>query len=122
MKKIEATIDPFELDDVKEALVAMGVDGMTISEVRGLTDRGEQRMYRGVQYSTDHAPKIKVEVVVRDEQVDSAVEILERATRARRNGDDRILVLPVEDAIRIRTGEHGTDAICHVAVSSSRAA
>jgi nitrogen regulatory protein PII len=121
MKKLEATIDPFELDDVKEALVVMGVDGMTISEVRGL-QRGEQRMYRGVQYSMDHAPKIKVEVVVRDEQVVSAVEILERATRARRGGDDRILVLHVEDAIRIRTGEHGTDAICHIAVSSSRAA
>ncbi len=121
MKKLEATIDPFELDDVKDALVLKGIDGMTISEVSGLLRRGEQRMYRGVHYSVDQAPKLKLEVVVSEEQLVSAVEILEHASRARHGGDE-ILVLPVEQVIRIRTGERGADAMGHIAVRSNRAA
>jgi nitrogen regulatory protein P-II 1 len=122
MKKIEATINPFTLDDVRDALTVAGIESMTISEVRGLLQQGQRQMYRGVQYSIDYSPKIKIEMVVSDEQLVAAVEILERAARTDHHGDGKIVVLPVEEAIRIRTGQHGTDAIGHGVVRRSRAA
>ena len=112
MKKIEAIIKPFQLDEVKEALVAAGAVGMTVSEVRGSgRQKGHAEMYRGAEYAVDLIPKIKVEVVVGEDIVGPVVEGIMQAARTGRIGDGKIFVLPMEEIVRIRTGERGSDAI-----------
>jgi nitrogen regulatory protein P-II 1 len=112
VKKIEAIIKPFKLDDVKDALHEVGVSGITVTEVKGFgRQKGHTELYRGAEYVVDFLPKVKVEVVVEDEQVQRAVEAIEASARTGRIGDGKIFVLPVEQAIRIRTGEKGQDAI-----------
>ena len=112
MKKIEAVIKPFKLDDVKDALQAAGVQGMTVSEVRGYgRQKGHTELYRGAEYVVDFLPKMKVEVVVRDDMVDAVVEAIAAAARSGRIGDGKIFVTEVVEAVRIRTGETGRDAV-----------
>ena len=112
MKKVEAIIKPFKLDDVKDALHDAGVSGITVSEVKGFgRQKGHTELYRGAEYVVDFLPKVKVEVVVEDDQVDRVVEAIEAAARSGRIGDGKIFVLPIEQAIRIRTGDRGPDAI-----------
>ena len=112
VKKIEAIIKPFKLDDVKEALTEIGVIGMTVTEVRGFgRQKGHTELYRGAEYVIDFLPKVKVEVVVEDSLADNVVEAIENAARTGRIGDGKIFVLDVEQAIRIRTGDRGPDAI-----------
>ena len=112
MKKIEAIIKPFKLDEVKEALHDVGVSGITVTEARGFgRQKGHTELYRGAEYVVDFLPKVKVEVVIEDDQVDRVVEAIEAAARTGRIGDGKIFVVPVEQAIRIRTGDRGPDAI-----------
>ena len=112
MKKVEAIIKPFKLDDVKDALHDAGVSGITVSEVKGFgRQKGHTELYRGAEYVVDFLPKVKVEVVVEDEQAARVVEAIENSARTGRIGDGKIFVLPVEQAIRIRTGEKGQDAL-----------
>jgi len=112
MKKIEAIIRPFKLDDVKEALSEIGVYGMTITEVNGYgRQKGHKEIYRGAEYVVDFVPKIKLEIVVIDDRLDETVETIRAATNSGKIGDGKIFVLPVEGAIRVRTGENGNDAI-----------
>ncbi|MFO0747015.1 MAG: P-II family nitrogen regulator [Myxococcota bacterium] len=112
MKKIEAIIKPFKLDEVKEALSEVGIEGMTVSDVKGFGRTGGKReVYRGAEYIVDFVPKTKLEIIVRDEQVRLVVETIERAAKTGKIGDGKIFVLPVEHAVRIRTGETGSDAI-----------
>jgi len=112
MKKVEAIIKPFKLDDVKEALAAIGVIGMTVTEVRGFgRQKGHTELYRGAEYVVDFLPKVKVEVVLPDELVERAVEAIRNAAQTGRIGDGKIFISTVEEAIRIRTGESGLDAI-----------
>jgi nitrogen regulatory protein PII len=112
MKKVEAVIKPFKLDDVKDALAEAGVSGITVAEVKGFgRQKGHTELYRGAEYVVDFLPKVKVEVVVEDDQVDRVVEAIEIAARTGRIGDGKIFVTPVEQAVRIRTGDRGTDAI-----------
>jgi len=112
VKKIEAIIKPFKLDDVKDALHEVGVSGITVTEVKGFgRQKGHTELYRGAEYVVDFLPKVKVEVVVEDEQVQRIVEAIEVSARTGRIGDGKIFVFPVEQAIRIRTGEKGQDAI-----------
>ena len=112
MKKIEAIIKPFKLDEVKEALHDVGVSGMTVTEAKGFgRQKGHTELYRGAEYVVDFLPKVKLEVVVDDNLADRAVEAIENAARTGRIGDGKIFVSNVEQAIRIRTGERGTDAI-----------
>jgi nitrogen regulatory protein P-II 1 len=112
MKKIEAIIKPFKLDDVKEALQEAGLSGITITEARGFgKQKGHNELYRGTEYVVDFLPKIKVEVIVEDKMVERTVESIIKAARTGKIGDGKIFVYPVEDAIRIRTGERGNDAI-----------
>ncbi len=112
MKKVEAIIKPFKLDDVKEALTEIGVIGMTVMEVRGFgRQKGHTELYRGSEYTIDFLPKVKVEVVVDDDQVAKVVEAIERAAKSGKIGDGKIFVLPVDEAVRIRTGERGIDAL-----------
>jgi len=112
MKKIEAIIKPFKLEEVKDHLSQLGVKGMTVTEVKGFgRQRGHRQVYRGAEYQVDFVPKIKIEVVVESELVVQAIEVIERHARTGQIGDGKIFVLPVEDVIRIRTGEHGRDAI-----------
>ncbi|HTO11807.1 MAG TPA: P-II family nitrogen regulator [Candidatus Binatia bacterium] len=112
MKKIEAIIKPFKLDDVKEALTGAGVIGMTVSEVRGFgRQKGHTEMYRGGEYTVDFLPKIKVEVVVPDERVAKVVELLTAAAKTGSIGDGKVFVASLDDVVRIRTGEHGETAI-----------
>ncbi|MEP7315980.1 MAG: P-II family nitrogen regulator [Sphingomicrobium sp.] len=112
MKKIEAIIKPFKLDDVKDALHDAGVSGITVSEVKGFgRQKGHTELYRGAEYVVDFIPKVKIEVVVEDDQADRVVESIETAARTGRIGDGKIFVLPVEQAVRIRTGDRGQDAI-----------
>jgi nitrogen regulatory protein P-II 1 len=112
VKKIEAVIKPFKLDDVKEALTGAGVIGMTLSEVRGFgRQKGHTELYRGGEYVVDFLPKVKVEVVTTDDRVDKVVELIAGAARTGAIGDGKIFVLPLEDVVRIRTGEHGEGAI-----------
>ncbi len=112
MKKIEAIIKPFKLDEVKEALSDIGIQGMTVSEVKGFgRQKGHTELYRGAEYVVDFLPKIKIEVVVRDDLVARVVETIQGAAKTGRIGDGKIFVLPVEEAIRIRTGERGEDAM-----------
>jgi nitrogen regulatory protein P-II 1 len=112
MKKIEAIIKPFKLDDVKQALGEIGVEGMTVSEVRGFgRQKGHSELYRGAEYVVDFLPKLKIEVVVPDELVEKVTLALSDAARTGKIGDGKIFVLPVEEAIRIRTGESGDTAL-----------
>ncbi|MBX6423256.1 P-II family nitrogen regulator [Thermosulfurimonas sp. F29] len=112
MKKIEAIIKPFKLEEVKEALTEVGVQGMTVTEVKGFgRQRGHQEIYRGAEYVVDFLPKIKIEIVIPDEMVDRVVEAIIRSARTGKIGDGKIFIYSVEEAIRIRTGEKGEEAI-----------
>ncbi len=112
MKKIEAIIKPFRLDDVKEALQEIGLRGLTVTEVKGFgRQKGHTELYRGAEYIIDFLPKIKIELVLPDHRVDATVEVIQNAAQTGRIGDGKIFVLPVEGATRIRTGETGDDAI-----------
>ncbi|WP_114284702.1 P-II family nitrogen regulator [Candidatus Halocynthiibacter alkanivorans] len=112
MKKIEAIIKPFKLDEVKEALQDIGVQGLSVVEVKGFgRQKGHTELYRGAEYVVDFLPKVKIEVVLPDDQVDAAVEAIVEAAKTDKIGDGKIFVLPVEQAIRIRTGESGDDAL-----------
>ena len=112
MKKIEAIIKPFKLDEVKEALQDLGVQGMTVLEAKGYgRQKGHTELYRGAEYVVDFLPKIKVEVVVADDQLESALEAIQTAARTGRIGDGKIFVSDISDVIRIRTGEAGAAAI-----------
>lgn len=112
MRKIEAIIKPFKLDDVKEALSGLGVEGMTVSEVKGFgRQKGHTEIYRGSEYTVDFLPKIKVEVVVKDSQVDGAVKAIVTAARTGKIGDGKVFVTSIESAVRIRTEETGEQAV-----------
>ena len=112
MKKIEAIIKPFKLDEVKEALQEVGLKGMTVTEVKGFgRQKGHTELYRGAEYVVDFLPKVKIEVVLEDSLVDRAVEAIQQAAKTDRIGDGKIFVLPIDDVVRIRTGERGGDAI-----------
>src|ERR1700735_432887 len=112
MKKIEAIIKPFKLDEVKEALQEAGIQGITVTEAKGFgRQKGHTELYRGAEYVVDFLPKVKIEVVVSDENLAGAVEAIQKAARTGRIGDGKIFVLDVQEAIRIRTGETGPDAI-----------
>ena len=112
MKKIEAIIKPFKLDDVKEALNEVGIQGMTISEVKGYgRQKGHKEIYRGAEYVVDFIPKIKIEIVLESQRVDEVVDKIRKAANTGKIGDGKIFVLPVEQALRVRTGEQGKDAI-----------
>jgi nitrogen regulatory protein P-II 1 len=112
MRKIEAVIKPFKLDEVKEALHEIGIQGMTVTEVKGFgRQKGHTELYRGAEYLVDFLPKIKIEIAVSDEMVDKVVEAIVGAANTGRIGDGKIFVLPMEEAVRIRTGERGPDAV-----------
>ena len=112
MKKIEAIIKPFKLDEVKEALAKEGVQGMTVSEVKGFgRQKGHTELYRGAEYVVDFLPKIKIELLLEDERARRASELIESIARTGRIGDGKIFILPVDDVIRIRTGERGETAL-----------
>ncbi|MFD1914511.1 P-II family nitrogen regulator [Halodurantibacterium flavum] len=112
MKKIEAIIKPFKLDEVKEALQDVGVQGLSVIEVKGFgRQKGHTELYRGAEYVVDFLPKVKIEVVLADDQVESAIEAIISAARTDKIGDGKIFVSPVEQVIRIRTGETGEDAV-----------
>jgi nitrogen regulatory protein P-II 1 len=112
MKKIEAIIKPFKLDDVKDQLTDIGVKGMTVTELRGFgRQKGHTEIYRGAEYVVDFLPKIKVELVVGDDRVEEVVQAICQAARTGKIGDGKIFILPVEESIRIRTGERGEMAV-----------
>jgi len=112
MKKIEAIIKPFKLDEVKEALHEVGLQGITVLEAKGFgRQKGHTELYRGAEYVVDFLPKIKIEIVLEDNLVERAIEAIQKAAHTGRIGDGKIFVTPVEEALRIRTGERGADAI-----------
>jgi nitrogen regulatory protein P-II 1 len=112
MKKIEAIIKPFKLDEVKEALQEVGLQGITVIEAKGFgRQKGHTELYRGAEYVVDFLPKVKLEIVLSDDLVDSAIEAIRKAAQTGRIGDGKIFVSTVEEAVRIRTGETGSDAI-----------
>ena len=112
MKKVDAIIKPFKLDDVREALSAVGITGLTVNEVKGFgRQKGHTELYRGAEYVVDFLPKVKIELVVRDDQVDACIDAITRAARTGKIGDGKIFVSSVEQAIRIRTGEEGDAAV-----------
>ena len=112
MKKIEAIIRPFKLDEVKESLSSIGAQGLTVTEVKGFgRQKGHTELYRGAEYVVDFLPKVKLEIIVGDENVAKVVETIEKAARTGRIGDGKIFVLPVEEVVRIRTGERGSEAL-----------
>ena len=112
MKKIEAIIKPFKLDEAKEALSSVGVQGLTVSEVKGFgRQKGHTELYRGAEYVVDFLPKVKLEIVVSDDLAEKVANCLSEACRTGRIGDGKIFILPVEDAVRIRTGERGEGAV-----------
>ena len=112
MKKIEAIIKPFKLDEVKEALAREGIQGMTVSEVKGFgRQKGHTELYRGAEYVVDFLPKVKIELLVEDGNAANCASVIERAARTGHIGDGKIFVSSVDEVIRIRTGEHGADAI-----------
>ena len=112
MKKIEAIIKPFKLDEVKEALQEVGLQGITVTEAKGFgRQKGHTELYRGAEYVVDFLPKVKIELVLADDNVDAAIEAIRNAAQTGRIGDGKIFVSPVESVIRIRTGETGDEAI-----------
>ncbi len=112
VKKVEAIIKPFKLDEVKEALQEAGLQGITVIEAKGFgRQKGHTELYRGAEYVVDFLPKVKIEIVLSDEAVEAAVEAIRKAAQTGRIGDGKIFVSPVEEAVRIRTGESGVDAI-----------
>ena len=112
MKLIQAIIKPFKLDDVREALTEIGVTGMTATEVKGFgRQKGHTELYRGAEYVVDFLPKVKLEIVVKEEDLDSAIEAIQKAAHTGKIGDGKSFVIPVEQSIRIRTGESGRDAV-----------
>jgi nitrogen regulatory protein PII len=112
MRKVEAIIKPFKLDEVKEALQGIGVQGMTVSEVKGFgRQKGHTELYRGAEYVVDFLPKIKLEIACSDDMVDKVVQAIVQAANTGRIGDGKIFVYPLQDVIRIRTGESGPDAV-----------
>ena len=112
MKKIEAIIKPFKLDDVKEALNKIEIYGMTVTEVNGYgRQKGHTEIYRGAEYQVDFVPKLKIEIVVSDERLEETLEIVRNTANTGKIGDGKIFVLPVEQVIRVRTGETGTEAL-----------
>ncbi|WII93229.1 P-II family nitrogen regulator [Kingella negevensis] len=112
MKKIEALIKPFKLDDVREALTDVGITGMTVTEVKGFgRQKGHTEVYRGAEYAVDFLPKVKIELVLADDMVERVVEVLMETVRSGKIGDGKIFIYPVEEVIRIRTGETGEAAI-----------
>lgn len=112
MKKVEAIIKPFKLDEVKEALGGVGVQGITVSEVKGFgRQRGHTELYRGAEYVVDFLPKVKLEVIIKDDQKDGVVEAIASAAKTGRIGDGKIFVTSVEEVVRIRTGETGESAL-----------
>ena len=112
MKKIEAVVKPFKLDEVREALSEVGVTGLTVTEVKGFgRQKGHTELYRGAEYVVDFLPKVKIEVVLPNDMVGKAVDAIQKAAKTGRIGDGKIFVSTIEEAIRIRTGETGTDAI-----------
>lgn len=112
MKKIEAIIKPFKLDEVKEALHEVGIQGITITEAKGFgRQKGHTELYRGAEYVVDFLPKVKIEVIIEDDLVEKSVEAITNAAATGRIGDGKIFISPIEDVIRIRTGERGSDAI-----------
>ena len=112
MKMVQAIIKPFKLDDVREALTEIGVTGMTATEVKGFgRQKGHTELYRGAEYVVDFLPKIKLEIVINDEKVEAVIEAVLKAAQTGKIGDGKIFVLDIEQAIRIRTGEEGNDAV-----------
>lgn len=112
MKKIEAIIKPFKLDEVKEALQEVGVQGITVTEAKGFgRQKGHTELYRGAEYVVDFLPKVKIEIVISEDRLQASVDAIQKAARTGRIGDGKIFILNVEEAIRIRTGESGADAI-----------
>ena len=112
MKKLEAVIKPFKLDDVREALSEIGITGMTVTEVKGFgRQKGHTELYRGAEYVVDFLPKVKLEVVLNDEQVERAIEAITEAARTGKIGDGKIFITTVEQVVRIRTGERDRDAV-----------
>ena len=112
MKKIEAIIKPFKLDDVKEALTSLGVEGMSVSEVKGFgRQKGHTEIYRGSEYTVDFLPKIKIEIVLADDAVPGALEAIVKSAKTGKIGDGKVFVSPIENAIRIRTEEKGEHAV-----------
>jgi len=112
MKKIEVIIKPFKLEDVKEALSEIGVEGMTVSEVKGFgRQKGHTEIYRGTEYTVDFLPKLKIDIVVADNVVQSAIEAITKSAKTGKIGDGKIFVIPVEEAVRIRTDERGDKAV-----------
>ena len=112
MKKIEAIVKPFKMEDVKEALSEIGIEGMTVSEVKGFgRQKGHTEIYRGSEYTVDFLPKVKFEIVVSDDRVQKAVEVIVQSAKTGKIGDGKVFVTPIEEAIRIRTEEHGDAAI-----------
>jgi len=112
MRKVEAIIKPFKLDEVKEALSEIGIHGMTVTEVKGFgRQKGHTELYRGAEYVVDFLPKIKIEITVSEEMVEKVVEVIVTAANTGRIGDGKIFVLPLDEAVRIRTGERGPDAV-----------
>ncbi len=112
MKKIEAIIRPFRIDDVREALAEIGVKGMTLTEVKGYgRQKGHTELYRGSEYQIDFLPKLKLEVIVADKVVDKVVDTIIKAAKTGQVGDGKIFIYPVEDAVRVRTGESGEEAL-----------
>jgi nitrogen regulatory protein P-II 1 len=112
MKLVEAIIKPFKLDEVKDALNAIGIEGITVSEVKGFgRQKGHTELYRGAEYVVDFIPKVKIEIVVSDDLVGKVVETIQTTAKTGRIGDGKIFIIPLEEAVRIRTGETGADAI-----------
>ncbi len=112
MNKIEAIIKPFKLDEVREALFEVGITGLTVTEVKGFgRQKGHTELYRGAEYVVDFLPKVKIEVVVSKENTESAIDAIIKAAHTGKIGDGKIFVVPIEDVIRIRTNEHGVDAV-----------
>jgi len=112
MKKIEAIVKPFKLEEVKDALSRVGVHGMTVDEVNGFgRQRGHKEVYRGAEYEVDFVPKVRIEIVVDDDQVDTVIDAIIQSARTGRIGDGKIFVTSVDQAVRIRTGERGSDAL-----------
>ena len=112
MKKVEAIVKPFKLEDIKEALSEIGIQGMTVTEVKGFgRQKGHTEIYRGSEYTVDFLPKVKLEIVVDDEQVDDVIDKIVSTANTSKIGDGKVFVSPIEEAVRIRTGERGPDAV-----------